>query len=317
MKTLQASIKNFNKRWKIQYDDSREFERFKRRVLVSFDEHLGNALSNTELGIDFIRLAGIPPAPPKERKSYRYNTKARKEGGLTPELFAQFAKQPLLFYDTEIWEYMNNIRDLPELIRCVRCVFWLEHKVDPEKEKDLKNLIEPFFKSICDAIEASLVPVNVNRSSDVLFYPKGAKLLDQKLVDDVLDWLPMYSPKARQCFESAMSEYETKHYRDSIDKMRVSLETFMRRLLHTQKSLENQKSLLGTYLENKNVPSDMRGAYSKILYQYTLYQNNVAKHPDDRNTPEPTEDEAEFIIYQTGVLMRFLIQLDSRQTTNA
>jgi hypothetical protein len=301
MKSLQESIKRFNKRWKIPYDDRIEFTRFQSRVLLSFDKHLDYILSNTSLGTAYMKLVGLPPLSSKELRPLDESYK------------------PVKFHDTEIWYYISHVSDLRELVRCVQCVFWLEPYGDPDELEfwDWGDKMDAFFESITTDINISRVPVNANRSNDILFYPKGAKLLDQKLVNDVLDWLPTYSPKSRQYFESALSEYLTKHYRDSIDKMRVSLETFMRHLLRTRKSLENQKSLLGTYLENKKVPSDMRNAYSAILYQYTVYQNNVAKHPHDRNAPEPTEDEAEFIIYQTGLLMRFLIQLDSRQITNS
>ena len=224
------------------------------------------------------------------------------------------------FHSTEIWDYISNVRDLRELIRCVQCVFWLWHFFDADSVKSLEGMVAPFFKSIKDSIEISQVPVQVNGSSanlrDIVFYPKGARLLDEKLVNDCIDWLDGYSKKAKQYFTGALDDFCNKHYRDSIDKMRVSLETFMRRFLNTRKSLENQKSLLGKYLENKNVPSDTKKAYSVIFNQYTEYQNNVAKHPS-RNTPEPTEAETEFIIYQTGLMMRFLIQLDSRQTMNS
>ncbi|MGA7076417.1 MAG: hypothetical protein WBZ42_07725 [Halobacteriota archaeon] len=317
MKTLQESIKNFNRRWKIPYDDKTEFERFRNRVLLSFEEHLGYNLSNYELGTQYSRLVGLPSTS-SYKGSTRYQAEALKRAPMAALAMAVGNKPaPILFHDTEIWEYISRVDNLPELMRCVRCVFWLKHYVVPDDEEDFDDFVDPFFRSICNDIDASHVPVNVNRSTDILFYPKGAKILDQKLVDDVLEWLPEYPRKIGHNFESALSEYQNKRYKRSINEMRLSLEIFLKHLVKNSKSLEKQTSDLGKHLKEKNVPTDIRNTYSTILVLYSKYQNEYAKHDDHRKPREISEEEAEFIIYETGLLMRFLIQLDLRQTVNS
>ncbi len=227
MKTLQKSFKNFNRRWKIPYDDETEFERFRNRALLSFEEHLGYNLSNTELGTPYSRLVGLPSTS-SHKGSARYQAEVLKRTPFAGIAAAVGGSQPapIQFRDTEIWDYVRHVDNLPELMRCVRCVFWLKHYAAPDDEESFDDFVEPFFRSIRNDIDLSQVPVTANRSTDVLFYPKGARLLDEKLVDDTLDWLEGYSKKATQYFSSALSEYRKKHFRNSVDQMRLSLEVF-------------------------------------------------------------------------------------------
>ena len=48
--------------------------------------------------------------------------------------------------------------------------------------------------------------------------------------------------------------------------------------------------------------------YSQLIDYYSKYQNDRVKHDGTEQTPEElTNEEAEFIIYVTGSLMRFII----------
>ena len=89
--------------------------------------------------------------------------------------------------------------------------------------------------------------------------------------------------------------------------MRLSFELLLKQLLKNQKSLENQKKILGTALEENNISAEIRNLITKVIDYYTKYQNEKVKHDDSSNRLE-----IEYIIEQTSVLMKFLIQvLDS------
>jgi hypothetical protein len=323
--TLEQKIRNFEKRWNIPDDRRAEIEKFKRRVLLSFDEHMGDILSNSWVGIEYIRMLALPPAATADLdRRTRYETKARKEGGYKAEITFPFTPQKVEFHTTEIWDHINHITDLREIIRCIQYVFWLRDCFSSDAVKEWEDkYVKPFFTSIKHGIALSKIPVRVSGSSanlrDVIFYPRGAKLLDEALVNDNLNWLDEYSKKAKKFFESALIDFCDKHYLESINKMRMSLEAFLKKMLNKRKSLEKQIGELGRYLKTQNVPADIRNTYSSLLAQYINYQNTFAKHHDDFvASGRPTEEEAEFIIYQTGVLMRFLIQVDrNSQQTNA
>lgn len=157
-------------------------------------------------------------------------------------------------------------------------------------------------------IELSLLDVQIKRvkGNDVIFYPKGSKLLDEKVVNDVLDWLTSY-PKVQENFKSALEKYQNKTYqRNLIDDLRLSLELLLKKILNNRKkSLENQREPLGKYLEKKNIPKQLRNMYWKLIDYYTDYQNNCVKHEDKVDS-----SEIEFIIYLTGTFMRFLMTLE-------
>ncbi|MGA3200675.1 MAG: hypothetical protein ABSD89_14915 [Halobacteriota archaeon] len=289
MKTWRKSIKSFDRRWKISYDDETEFKKFRSRVFISFDRVFTVLKLHPELAAHYLKLLGAQQTPFLEAT------------------------------EDDLQDSMSQIDNLPELMRWVQYVFWLRDYVDYDDHEGWDDFAWEFFKSISYDIDISKVPVSIKRSglsSDILFYPKGAKLLDEKLVNDTLEWLNEYPLKTNKYFESALSECLNKRYERSINDMRLSLEILLKHLLNNNKSLEKQTSPLGIYLKEKNVPADIMNTYSTILNQYSRYQNEFAKHDDHRKPRQITEEEAEFIVYETGVLMRFLIQLDSRQTRN-
>ena len=64
------------------------------------------------------------------------------------------------------------------------------------------------------------------------------------------------------------------------------------------------KSEYGDYLKEKGVPSELSNNFEKLLDLYTKYINNYAKHHD-----KTSKNVLEYIMYQTGNLIRLLITL--------
>ena len=289
---MNLKIKNFYNRWNITYDEKKQFEEFKSRVLHSFDLVLGKLfIDNENLQEEYIKLIGIIPK----------NTISRvHRGGMNIYNFQSvFTGYTINFNETRIWNLLNEINGFLDLIKCIQFVFWLDI------EEDIKNR---FFESIKKDIDFSGVQINIRKTkSGAVLYPKGAKLLDEKLVNDILLWLSD-CPKAQKTFQSALAKYmEKKYNRNLVDDLRLSLELFLKQIFGNAKSLENQKDVLGTFLKNKKVPKEISGMYWVLLDRYSKYQNEYAKHDDEVN-----ERELEFMIYLTGTFMRFLLNLGDK-----
>lgn len=138
-----------------------------------------------------------------------------------------------------------------------------------------------------------------------IYFNKNLK--ESELIIETEHWLSQYN-KAYQQYKSAIEKYESKKYeRNILDDMRLSFELLLKELLKNQKSLENQKKILGAVLKENNISAEIRNLIIKVIDYYIKYQNDKVKHADSSN-----KLEIEYIIEQTSVLMKFLIQvLDS------
>ena len=80
----------------------------------------------------------------------------------------------------------------------------------------------------------------------------------------------------------------------------------------SEKSLENMISDYGSYLKNKGIPKEISNNFEKLLNQYTDFMNNYAKHHDKTSV-----NVLEYIMYQTGNIIRLLITLKKQENNNA
>lgn len=174
-----------------------------------------------------------------------------------------------------------------------------------------KILKSKFADSIFDAINRSsidlvLKKVKINQyKEEYLFYPSGAKELDDGLVNDVLDWLEDF-PKAQEKLISALEKYMSKgDGRNILDDLRLCLELFVKQLLGNEKSLEKNKELLGKYIGDKGVSDHITKTYVTLIGLFTCYQNESVKHNEKYIT-----QEIEYILYLTGSFIRFIMTID-------
>ena len=150
----------------------------------------------------------------------------------------------------------------------------------------------------------------INDEDGVFIFPKGAEELDNALVSEPLAWLSEY-PKAHTAFIKALKEYakaSPENASDIADKFRKALETFMQEFFNTGKSLENCKAIYGAYLAEQGVPKEITGNLETLLQAYTNYINNYAKHKDRTQV-----NVLEYLLYQTGNIIRLLITLKKRE----
>ncbi len=126
-------------------------------------------------------------------------------------------------------------------------------------------------------------------------------ILEQPVVKAVLDWIDLY-PDASKAYHSALNKISDGIYvRNAIDDMRLSLESLIRCLTGTSKTLENQIKPLGVLLKGKGVPPQTINMITTMITYYTKYQNDYVKHHDSVN-----KDDLEMIVNMTVNIMKYI-----------
>lgn len=185
---------------------------------------------------------------------------------------------------------------------------------DPRYNEKLK-------RSLLAYLEQSLLFLRIQyeiiKDEDGFFIvPKGAKELDQALVTEPLEWLSGY-PKSRTAFIKALSAYSgavPDSSSDVADKFRKALETFFQEFFGGGRALEKYMSdhTYEQYLDKCGIPSDLRDEFKNTVNAYTKFINNNAKHHDKTEL-----NVLEYIMYQTGNIIRLLIILKQGEQTDA
>lgn len=278
--TSVAKIRNFYKRWNIDFTENERWQDFKNRALNAYETHIGRTLfvrENAET--EFSKIIG------------RHTKSVRNYWDDNIMFDSSLAKSPT-------YNYLHDESDIKKFVFGIQAVFWMQ-----TIEWESKNL---FLVDIKEAIEVTGVPIEIaKQGNEIFFYPAGAKLLDEKLINDNLDWLSKY-PNSYQLFKDALLSVGVKgKERHVIDNLRLSLELLIKAIMNNNKSLENQKSELGLFFKRKISSLEISNLYMQVLDYYTKYQNDKAKHSDNVKP-----DEVEFILYLTGNLMRFLLTRD-------
>ena len=280
-----SKIRNFYKRWNIPYDEGRKFIDFRNRALSTFDDVLGELfLSDTNLEQTFLKLIA-KHFPHSKSGAFQDLNKIK-----------QIVDQKKI-ENSDVYKVISGENNFVEFIKILQILFWLNLPLEVK---------ERLYFGFKEDIKLSLLDIQIKRikKDNIIFYPKGAKLLDEKIVNDVLDWLVLY-PKVQKNFKFALEKYQNKIFqRNLIDDLRLSLELLFRKILNNNKNLENQEKCLAEYLKQKKIPKELINMYWKLINYYTKYQNNYAKHNDKVGS-----SEIEFILYLTGTFMRFLLTL--------
>lgn len=189
----------------------------------------------------------------------------------------------------------------------------LANSIKTEKYGDWKR------KNFIDAIEKMLteshIPYEViGENGEYFIFPKGVPELDAALISAPLDWLSAY-PKSQSAWIKALKNYSNQtdeNASDVADKFRKTLETFFQEFFKASRTLENCKKEYGTYLKQHGVPTEIAGNLETLLQAYTNYINNYAKHRD-----ATSDNVLEYLMYQTGNIMRLLITLTQEDDSDA
>ena len=176
------------------------------------------------------------------------------------------------------------------------------------KQSTSNNEILSFVKK--NLVDSHISFDVIEDKDGVFIFPKGVKELDDKLVTEPLQWLTEY-PNARIAWINALKVYADatdKNASDCADSFRKALEQFFREFFGGEKSLENYKSEYGKFMKDHGIPAELSNSFEKVQNQYTTYMNNYAKHGNGTS-----KIALEYIMYQTGSLIRFLITLKQKE----
>jgi len=278
MDDILRKINKFNKRWEI-IDDSiykEEFKQFKNRVSNIFsdiDDHV------TDEGISkFCQILGIPEKWEEEKYSHHK--------------YSEVIKNSLL-----------QETDEKKFYRLLQIIFYLPIRTTVDSMREITYGKDILYRKLAEAIKFSKVNLAITKKDEeVILFPRGEEKLDQKLVEEVLNFL---NDKSNKHFIGALNSYEKGVKKDrvkSAESLRRSLEEFLRFKLKNQKGLDkNIKEL------QKRLKADGRDPYIRGIIFHTFkyldtYFNENSKHQNGNIN----EEENEFLIYQTGLLMRYI-----------
>ena len=161
-----------------------------------------------------------------------------------------------------------------------------------------KNIIR-LNRSIELALSMATIDLGV-RWKDGLFYPSGAKELDDKLINENLDWLSSFS-EAKNFFQTSLNHFNKSLTSESARKDAVtnaysSMEALEKKILNNSKNFDVNSNEL---VELIKLPTE----YKNIVHYY----KQIAHSYSSRHAgSEFSHEEAEAFIYLTGILMRLL-----------
>ncbi len=182
-----------------------------------------------------------------------------------------------------------------------------------------KQISKDYARETLEVLYSSLKSLNIayyyTEDDDGIFiFPKGAPELDEALVSAPLEWLNDY-PKSRTAWIKALKDYADQtdeNASDIADKFRKALETFLQEFFAAEKNMNQLKSLYGNYLKSQGIPAEVQNGLDRILDCYDKFMNKYAKHYD-----RTSRKVLEYIMYETGNVMRLLITLKQEETSNA
>ena len=230
--------------------------------------------------------------------------------------FGERASRIVYFYCQRVGEriYNNNCYDILSSMTKEHCAEGYISKfivlVNLATERGRHILLN----TIKDFLDSLNIPYEIFEDEDGYFiFPKGAVELDDALVSAPLEWLNKY-PQTRTEFAQALKDYSelpAEKASDVADKFRKALERFFQEFFGKNCTLENVKSDYGNFMKNKGVPTELSNNLETLLQAYTNFMNGYAKHHN-----KTSKNLLEYIMYQTGNVIRLIITLKSEEATD-
>ena len=288
---MLKEIEQFYKRFDIEIEEKENIKRFKNSLSKILEKSIGNISLKNEFRNVFIKYTGI------EHKDFGSVDIYTEIDYGQKDWLDITGKNYIKFSNTCIGKAFQE--DISNVIKYIQIIFLMDNNII---SRDIK---EELYKDINEIIDLFGINVNILKEKNkYLLYPKGAKELDETLVNDVLVWLENYDI-SRKKFIAALQKYQNKDdVRHILDDLRFSLEKFIQEIVNNGKSLENNKSEVGKILKDKNINVEIANMYMKLFDYYTIYQNNNVKHNENC-----AYEEIEFMIYLTGSFMRLLLSI--------
>lgn len=296
----QSNISLFMKRWNLSFNEHAVFSQFKNRIIFVVEEVLGDTvLNNGSLQNQYAYMLGEKaPIPTSGDFNSIYFHSASKTKG---------------FRGTQMYQQLTQAENQVQLLWLLQNIFVLfqegkyidRRKDHPDKLHELILRVEKVFE------EMPQVQVRLHHGKNgVLILPNGAKSLDVPLVNDVLDWLDDY-PQVMRYYQEALLmllDNDPSKYRNLLDNLRLALELLLKAVLKNNERLEEQAKPLKVWMAEKGVQENIRLIFSDIIgrNRFTQLMNEDVKHGDRKWDTA----EVEFLVYQTGVFFRFIIEIN-------
>ena len=289
--------KDFNRRWNISStpDSPKEaFNKFKKRILTvlqnishTYYDNSGyeNSLKTT--------IDNIVSEKSVFNFYQQYCTDQKYEGNV--------------YQESIIIDRLKNENDDKDFYRLIEIILSLDipnvedntyGNVILVSKSEIKNTL---IKKVKEAIEMSDVDVAITENSqgEIILYPKGEKELDDVLVNQTLNFL---NPTSNKHFEDALKFYQKNNPIKSAESLRRCLEDFLRYKLENKTGLAGNIKFLQNQLKENKDKSEIRKIIVQTFNYLDKYFNENSKHKDG----DIDEPENEFLIYQTGLLMRYI-----------
>ncbi|MDD2656799.1 MAG: hypothetical protein PHQ18_04530 [Patescibacteria group bacterium] len=272
---LKEKMERYNKRWNIILDESSEesFNKFKTRILNIFNDIDHNVSVNSIT--TFCQYLGI------QEKRYVNNFSGNSRS-------------------THIIDKLSNESNEEEFYRIIEIIFCLDIIETSNYPFGLSYSKNILLRKVIEAINFSNVNVSITEDNgEIILYPKGEDLLDKELVNEPLSF---FEGSVNEHFVDALKSYQAKKHIKSAESLRRCLEEFLKY------ELQNDKGFKANILEiQKKIKLDGRDAQVRniigtILNYLDDYFNENSKHNDGNID----DSENEFLIYQVGLLARYI-----------
>jgi len=271
--SIKQKIDDFNKRWNITPNEehSIEFQKFKTRILNILQGVDGKV--ETEGIVQFCNLIG---------KS------------------AEWQRTSQEMYSVNIIEAFQKESNEIDFYRLIEFLFLIKFKMPNLYIDNVNSFQEYYFHKIKEVLEYSNVNVNITeKGGDIMIYPKGESLLDENLVNEALSFL---NKESNEHFIQALKFYDKKNGVKSAESLRRCLEEYLKHKLNNSRGLNNNIAEVQKKLKDDGKDARIRNIVFSTFSYLDEYFNENSKHNDG----VISESENEFLIYQVGLLMRYI-----------
>ena len=242
---------------------------------------------------------------------YKYLERRTGEGIeiILTEYFFTVAEKRIYMSRSDLCESITRYKSSPEIVsRYIAFVNSIAKHFSKAYAKDVESLLTTSLNDLNISYEC------VEDEDGIFIFPQGAPELDEALVSAPLEWLNDY-PDSRKAWIKALKDYADQtdeNASDIADKFRKALEQFLQEFFGSERSLENLIPTYCDYLKEHSVPAEISNDFQKLIKSYTDYMNNYAKHHD-----RTSRKVLEYIMYETGNVIRLLITLKQEDTSDA
>jgi len=273
---LKNKLKQFNKRWNIASAESYEesFDKFKIRILnilEDIDSHV------TDEGISlFCQFYGT-----QERWTYQEYGHGKWSDNI---------KRRLIEEDNEI-----------EFYKLLEVIFSLDIQTSGGYRGEVTYSKSGLYAEVCQAIDFSDVNLatTVDKSEEIIFYPRGEEFLDNETVNYILSFL---NKETNEHYGQALKFYQINKPIKSAESLRRAIEEFLKYKLKNSKGLQSNISELQQKIKGDKRDPQVRNIIFQTFNCLDQYFNENSKHNDG----DIDNSENEFLIYQTALLMRYI-----------